>query len=80
LCSASAAQTDAMLGAPKGTTPMQTNDTVVVYDRALALDELRQRKAGAAGDRAHERAAAEQRQIIEEKAVAEDRRSPSKSV
>jgi hypothetical protein len=67
------------VGAPRGMTPIQTNDTMVVYGRALALDELRQRKAGAAGDRAHERAAAEQRQIIKEEAAAEDRRSPSKT-
>jgi hypothetical protein len=61
------------VGAPTGTTPIRANDTVVVYGRAGALDELRQRKAGTAGDRAHERAAAKQRQIVDEEA-AEDRR------
>lgn len=44
-------------GAPTGTAMLQPDDTVVVYGRTTALDELHQRRAGTAGDLAHKRAA-----------------------
>jgi hypothetical protein len=53
------------VGAPTGHTPIRDQDTIVVYGRSAALAELRDRKAGIAGDRAHERAAAEQRRVLE---------------
>jgi hypothetical protein len=54
------------VGAPTGHTPIRDQDTVVVYGRSEALAELRDRKAGIAGERAHERAAAEQRRVLEQ--------------
>lgn len=52
------------VGAPTITTPIRAGDLVVVYGRAGALEELRDRKAGISGDRAHDRAVVEQRRIV----------------
>jgi hypothetical protein len=58
-------------GAPKGATPMWPGDTVVVYGRSDALEELGKRRAGAAGDRAHEEATAEHQRVLQEEAEAD---------
>lgn len=60
-------------GAPGGSTPVEPGDTVVVYGRAPALAELEQRHSGAAGDRAHERACAEERRLREKEANVDER-------
>jgi TrkA family protein len=44
------------LGAPPNGTTFEPGDTLIVYGRTVALDELQSRQAGAEGDRAHERA------------------------
>lgn len=50
------------IGAPDKTTAVREGDTVVVYGRGDALDELDQREAGPRGEREHRRLAAEQEQ------------------
>lgn len=62
-------------GAPTGATLVSAGDTVIVYGRSAALDELHDRREGPAGDRAHEQAAAQQRRIVEEEAVVESLRN-----
>jgi hypothetical protein len=57
------------VGAPTAPTPMRQGDTVVVYGRAAALDELQDRRADTAGERAHERSAAEHRLVLEREAL-----------
>jgi hypothetical protein len=44
------------VGAPPNGTRFEPGDTLIVYGRTVALDELQSRQAGAEGDRAHERA------------------------
>jgi K+/H+ antiporter YhaU regulatory subunit KhtT len=61
-------------GAPTGMTPIRLGDTVVVYGRTSALNELRNRRAGVAGDRAHADAKAEYERIVAQEAI-DDRRT-----
>jgi hypothetical protein len=65
---------DRYIGAPSSSAPMRAGDVVVVYGRSRALDELRGRRAGAAGDAAHAHAAAEQRRVADEIDEEEQRR------
>ena len=51
------------VGVPSGDTTIQAGDTVIVYGEAGQLDELRDRKQGASGDEAHERASARRRRL-----------------
>ncbi|MFW6133856.1 MAG: TrkA C-terminal domain-containing protein [Planctomycetota bacterium] len=52
------------IGAPRGQTEMHAGDTLIVYGRAELLAELDARRAGGAGDRAHEEAVeARQREL-----------------
>lgn len=51
------------LGAPNGSTKVYTGDNLVMYGRASAFEELDQRRKGSRGDREHEMAVAEQREI-----------------
>lgn len=48
------------VGAPEGTTVIQTGETLVVYGQRQRLQELDDRPDGEEGDRAHERATREQ--------------------
>jgi hypothetical protein len=52
------------VGVPSGGTTIQAGDTVIVYGDAGQLDELHDRKAGDAGDEAHERASARRRRLL----------------
>jgi hypothetical protein len=52
------------LGVPGGWTELGVGDTVVIYGRAEALDELDRRPAGVLGDRRHE-AAVEHQRLVE---------------
>lgn len=52
------------LGVPRGATTIQAGDTVIVYGEAGQLDELRDRKEGASGDEAHERASDRFRRVL----------------
>lgn len=47
-------------GTPRGSATLQAGDTLILYGRAAALQELDSRKAGAEGDAAHRRATIEQ--------------------
>ncbi len=53
------------IGAPRGWTEIRPGDTLIVYGRAGLLEELCRRRAGPAGDRAHEEAVREQERILE---------------
>ena len=52
------------VGVPSGGTTVEAGDTVIVYGEAGQLDELRDRKEGAPGDEAHERASARRRRLL----------------
>ena len=62
------------MGAPPPATLFRPGDTLVVYGRATALDELQQRKIGPAGDRAHERAVIEHEDVVVSEGEAYSRR------
>lgn len=51
------------LAAPTGETQLVPGDSLIVYGRSQLLCELDDRPAGSVGDRAHERAVREQRQL-----------------
>jgi uncharacterized transporter YbjL len=53
-------------GAPTSGTEIGAGDTVVMYGRAAALDELQARQADASGDEAHTRAVAVHRRAVAE--------------
>jgi hypothetical protein len=53
------------IGAPTGRTLLREGDTLLTYGRTDALDELQDRRAGAPGDRAHERASRAHRSLVE---------------
>lgn len=53
------------IGAPRGWTEIRPGDTLIVYGRAGLLEELCRRRAGPAGDRAHEEAVREHEKILE---------------
>lgn len=50
------------LGAPTGRSMAHEGDTVILYGRVPVLSELDERRAGAAGDRAHQLSTVQQRQ------------------
>jgi TrkA-C domain len=53
------------VGTPTGTTYIRRDDTLVVYGRTAHLQELHRRRAGDAGDEAHQKRIAEQRRVLE---------------
>jgi hypothetical protein len=61
------------VGAPPKDTTFEPGDTLVAYGRTVALDELQSRQAGAAGDRAHERAVDAHSKIAARQAAEEAR-------
>jgi TrkA-C domain len=61
------------MGAPPAGTEFEAGDTLVLYGQADALDELRRRQAGTAGDREHERAKARHSALIQREAAADAR-------
>jgi hypothetical protein len=62
----------AFLGAPRGGTELHAGDTLTVYGRTAALDDLDRRPAGPEGDAAHHRAIAEQQEVEAEEVLAEE--------
>jgi hypothetical protein len=62
------------IGAPPDGTTFEPGDTVVVYGRTVALDELQARRAGAEGDRAHERAVTAHSKVAAGQAAEKQRR------
>jgi hypothetical protein len=56
----------AYLGAPRGRARLQAGDTLIVYGRNEAIEDLDRRPAGPEGDAAHERAVAQQTQVEED--------------
>ena len=60
------------IGAPKGDTVARPGDTMILYGRGRLLAELDERRAGYAGERAHEAAIAEQRLIEERQKLEND--------
>ena len=67
------------VGAPTGATELRPGDVVVLYGRTAALAELDHRRAGTAGDRAHEQAAAEQRRVVRREADGKHHRRPGRA-
>jgi uncharacterized transporter YbjL len=51
------------IGAPDGSTKVRSNDTMILYGRATALDKLDRRRKGKAGDREHDEACQEQEEV-----------------
>jgi signal transduction histidine kinase len=62
------------VGAPPNGTAFEAGDTVVVYGRSAALDELQARQAGAEGDRAHARAVTAHSKVTARQAAEEEER------
>jgi len=54
------------VGVPPAGTAFEAGDTLVVYGRSTGLYELQDRKAGASGDAAHERAITEHSRVVAE--------------
>lgn len=54
------------VGNPMGETRLQEGDSLVLYGRIRAIQELDRRKSGYRGDREHRQAVAEQQEVIEE--------------
>jgi len=57
------------LGTPGGPTKIMANDTLVLYGRASALQNLDQRRAGASGDLEHDEAQKEQKEIASQEEI-----------
>jgi hypothetical protein len=62
------------VGAPPADATFEPGDTAVVYGRTDALDELQARRAGADGDRAHERAVDAHARVAARDAASEQKR------
>ncbi len=54
------------IGAPNGAMKLLAGDTLIIYGRASAFEELDRRQKGPVGDREHAEAVAEQAGILEE--------------
>lgn len=62
---------DDYLGAPKGTSRARVGDVLLIYGRGDRLAELDARRAGYAGERAHEQAITQQREAERLQRIAE---------
>jgi hypothetical protein len=60
------------VGAPRGRTRLEPDDTLLLYGRGNILSDLDQRQAGSAGNWAHHRAVDQQQQIEAQEAVAQE--------
>lgn len=67
------------IGAPQGATEIESGDTLILYGRDAALEDLDIRDADAAGDRAHDRAVDEQRREVAEQEARDRRRQDESS-
>ena len=56
------------LGAPRGSTLILPQDILIIYGRVGKIEDLDQRRKNKRGDQQHEKAVAEQQQVIEEEA------------
>ena len=63
-----------MSGHPRGPTPIVPTDTLTLYGRVTALEELDQRRKNRRGDQEHTEAVVEQQGVIEE----EEREDPTR--
>jgi hypothetical protein len=63
---------DSYIGAPKGPTKILPGDILILYGRSTALESLDQRRSGWRGDREHEVAVLEQKEIIEKEECEEE--------
>ena len=59
------------LGAPDGGTRILPGDTLILYGRGGAIEELDQRTSSVRGDREHEEAVVEQRRVVEREVAKE---------
>lgn len=64
-------QDGTFIGAPRGDTPIRAGDSLTFYGRTQAIEELGQRRRGAAGDRSHRQAVAEHQRVEREQAAYE---------
>jgi hypothetical protein len=60
------------VGAPKGPAKVLSGDTLILYGRTSALERLDQRRRGRRGDREHEVAVDEQKEIVEKEQSEEE--------
>ena len=67
------------IGAPPASTEFEPGDTLVLYGQADALDELRRRRAGIAGEQEHEWAKARHSALVRREAAAEARHKERRS-
>jgi hypothetical protein len=63
------------IGAPDGGTVIRENDVLILYGRAGIMKALDERKAGFAGNIAHQQRVAEQEMIVKEEKKKEENRS-----
>lgn len=54
------------IGAPRGNTAIGANDTLIIYGRTSILSDLDERRANLTGERAHQKAVAEQQRVLQE--------------
>lgn len=59
------------VGAPRGSTKIYPGDTLLLYGRISAVNELSKRRADLTGEAAHQRAMAEQQQVLHEQDLQE---------
>lgn len=52
------------IGAPNGSTRIQPGDTIILYGRTSAMEKLDKRLKGLSGDEEHDRACAEQEDVV----------------
>ncbi|MCF8104413.1 MAG: TrkA C-terminal domain-containing protein [Desulfohalobiaceae bacterium] len=64
------------IGNPVGETSLQRGDSLVLYGRISAIDELDKRKSGSHGNREHREAVEEQQDVLK-KEVGKDSKTPS---
>ena len=62
------------VGAPHGNTEVEGGDKMILYGREKSLRELDQRKVGAGGEEAHEKAMEDQESVLREQDSREERR------
>jgi hypothetical protein len=67
------------MGAPPVGTEFESGDTLVLYGQADALDELRRRRAGSAGEQEHERAKVRHSALVRREAATDARRKKQRS-
>jgi Trk K+ transport system NAD-binding subunit len=54
------------IGAPKGSTRIHAQDTLILYGRSPVLADLDERRSNHSGEQAHQRSSAEQQRVLRE--------------